>query len=134
MDILVLGGSFGGMTAAYELRRQLQPGDARIVVIAKDPRFTFIPSLPWVAMGWRKMDAISFELDRPLARKEIEFVAATVEKIDPDRRTVSAGGHEYGYERLVIATHGNDGMNVKRGSLAMTTTRASPGCSCRRSS
>ncbi|HZJ25978.1 MAG TPA: FAD-dependent oxidoreductase [Acidimicrobiia bacterium] len=104
MDILVLGGSFGGMTAAYELRRQLQPGDARIVVIAKDPRFTFIPSLPWVAMGWRKMDAISFELDRPLARKEIEFVAATVEKIDPDRRTVSAGGHEYGYDRLVIAT------------------------------
>src|SRR5680860_1590930 len=104
MDILVLGGSFGGMTAAYELRRQLQPGDARIVVIAKDPRFTFIPSLPWVAMGWRKMDAISFELDKPLARKEIEFVAATVEKIDPDRRTVSAGGHEYGYDRLVIAT------------------------------
>ena len=41
-NIVIIGGSFGGLTAAYRLRRHLKPDQARITLIAKDPRFVFI--------------------------------------------------------------------------------------------
>lgn len=43
INIVIVGGSFGGLTAAYQLRRHLRPDQARITLIAKDPRFVFIP-------------------------------------------------------------------------------------------
>ena len=51
MKILILGASFGGMTKVFELRKRLSPAQAEIRVLTKDPRFTFIPSLPWVALA-----------------------------------------------------------------------------------
>jgi len=81
-NIVIIGGSFGGLTAAYHLRRHLKPDQARITLIAKDPRFVFIPSLPWVAMGQRSIDDISFALAPALARKRIDFVCQPVQRID----------------------------------------------------
>jgi sulfide:quinone oxidoreductase len=41
----IVGGSFGGLNAAYQLRRRL--GDrTEITLISADADFTFIPSLP----------------------------------------------------------------------------------------
>jgi sulfide:quinone oxidoreductase len=51
--IAVLGGSFAGLAAAFKLKRDLGER-AQITVIARDPRFVFIPSLIWVVPGWRK--------------------------------------------------------------------------------
>ncbi len=48
--IVIVGGSFGGINAAYEFSRQL-PRDAEITVISQDAAFTFMPSLLWVTMG-----------------------------------------------------------------------------------
>ncbi|MCL5077128.1 MAG: NAD(P)-binding protein, partial [Actinobacteria bacterium] len=62
IQILIVGGSFGGLTAAYELRRHLDPDRAEITLISKDERFTFVPSLTWVAIGSRKLSEISFDL------------------------------------------------------------------------
>src|SRR5438270_2648593 len=59
--IVVVGGSFGGVNAAYELRRRL-PRDAEITVISRDADFTFIPSLPWVIMGWRDPSRLQVRL------------------------------------------------------------------------
>lgn len=87
--IVIIGGSFGGLTAAYRLRRHLTPDQARITLIAKDPRFVFIPSLPWVAMGQRSIDDISFALAPALARKHIDFVCQSVQRIDAGAKTVS---------------------------------------------
>jgi sulfide:quinone oxidoreductase len=47
-NIVITGGSFGVLTTAYELCRHLRPEQARITLIAKDPRFVFVP---WVADG-----------------------------------------------------------------------------------
>jgi sulfide:quinone oxidoreductase len=44
--IVIVGGSFGGLTTAYELRRHLGPERAEITVVAKDERFCFVPSFP----------------------------------------------------------------------------------------
>src|SRR5665811_2476721 len=59
--IVIIGGSFGGVNTAYRLRRELGEG-AKITVISAEPHFTFIPSLPWVTMGWREPDRLRVPL------------------------------------------------------------------------
>jgi sulfide:quinone oxidoreductase len=104
MRVVIVGGSFGGLTAAYELRKLLTPDQCEITVISKDPQFVFIPSLPWVAIGSRTLDQISFPLGPALARRDIDFIHAAVEGIDPLRQIVETrtGGHQYDY--VIIAT------------------------------
>lgn len=104
MRVVIVGGSFGGLTTAYELRRRLARSKCQITLIAKDRRFVFIPSLTWVAMGSKTIAQISFELERPLARKGIDFVYATVSRVDPQAQKVITDGEEYPYDYLVIAT------------------------------
>jgi sulfide:quinone oxidoreductase len=104
MKILVIGGSFGGVTAAYHLRRRLPRRECEITVISKERRFIFIPSLPWVAMGSKTVADISFDLERPLERKEIGFVETAVARIDPDQRKVHTETEVYDYDILLIAT------------------------------
>lgn len=104
MKIVIIGGSFGGLTTAYELRKRLSGRQCDIVLIAKDPWFTFIPSLPWVTMGTRRLEQIRFDLERPLERKGVEFVHASVKRIDPESRQVFTDDETWSYDYLVIAT------------------------------
>ncbi|WP_133513237.1 NAD(P)/FAD-dependent oxidoreductase [Candidatus Thiosymbion oneisti] len=104
MKIVILGGSFGGLTTAYELRKRLSVRECDIVLISKEPQFTFIPSLPWVATGSRSLEQIRFELAGPLERKGIEFVQATASHIDRESRQVFTDRETYSYDWLVIAT------------------------------
>ncbi len=102
--IVVLGGSFGGLTAAHELRRLLPREQREITLISRDRSFVFIPSLPWVAMGHQTMDDISFDLDSSLSSKGIEFVPGEATAVDTQARTVAVGGKEIEYDFLVVAT------------------------------
>lgn len=60
MKILVIGGSFGRLTTAYDLRRLLPRRERDITVISKKRHFIFIPSPPWVAMGQKSLADIYF--------------------------------------------------------------------------
>ncbi len=104
MHILIIGGSFGGLNVAYDLRRLLPHKNHKITVIAKEPRFIFIPSLPWVTMGSKTIDDISFELERPLKSKRIDFIAAAVDRIDPEKKQVQTSTETIDYDYLVVAT------------------------------
>jgi sulfide:quinone oxidoreductase len=104
MRIVIIGGSFGGLTAAYELRKHLDKEKCEITLLSKEPDFVFIPSLPWVTMGSRSLDQISFGLAGPLERRGINFVHTTVEGIDPNEQKVFTDGESYSYNYLVIAT------------------------------
>ena len=42
--IVVLGGNFGGMTSAFELKRKLKD-KAKIVALSRQKDFVYIPSL-----------------------------------------------------------------------------------------
>ncbi len=68
--IVVLGGSFGGLTAAFELKRLLGK-NADVTVVSGDDRFVFLPSLPWLIMGWRKPEDISLKVSDILKPKGI---------------------------------------------------------------
>jgi sulfide:quinone oxidoreductase len=102
--IVIVGGSFGGVNAAYQLRRKLGER-VDLTLISADPDFTFIPSLPWVMMGWRRPEALKVPLARPLASKGVRFVHDRATTIDPSAQSVTtAGGGSFGYDHLVLAT------------------------------
>ncbi len=103
-EIVVLGAGLGGTIMAYELLPQLQKGD-HLTVISEGDRFYFVPSNPWVAIGWRKPDDIMVPLDRPMARKHITLRPEGAARVNPDRRCVTLrDGTDVPYDYLVIAT------------------------------
>jgi sulfide:quinone oxidoreductase len=102
--VVVLGSSFGGLTAALELKRLLG-GKADVTVVSDDERFVFLPSLPWLIMGWRKPEDISIKVSDILMRKGIGFVHDAARQIDADTsRVITAKGKEIPYDHLVIST------------------------------
>jgi sulfide:quinone oxidoreductase len=90
--VIVLGGGVGGLVAANRLRGSL-PSKHRVVLVDREPRHLFQPSLLWVAVGDREPERIQRPLDR-LRRKRIDVVTAGVSEIDPTTRTVRAGGDD----------------------------------------
>ena len=102
--VVIVGGSFGGLSAAYELRRHLGPERVALTLISKDRRFTFVPSLTWVATGTRTVPQISLDLAGPLAARRVVFAHETVVGIDVDRKVVATERAEHSYDFLVIAT------------------------------
>jgi sulfide:quinone oxidoreductase len=101
--IVILGGSFGGLTAAFEVKRLLGK-EAEVTVISDDDRFVFLPSLPWLIMGWRKPEDITIKVSGILKPKGIEFINEAAKQIDPESRRVLTATKEADYDFLVIAT------------------------------
>lgn len=102
--ILILGAGTGGMPAAYEMREALGK-EHEIIVINASEHFQFVPSNPWLGVGWRKRSDITFPIRPYLERKNIGFIPQTVSAIDPGKNTVElASGEKLVYDYLIIAT------------------------------
>ncbi len=102
--IVVLGAGTGGMPAAYEFRDALGK-EHEITVINERDYFQFVPSNPWLAVGWRTRSDITFDIATYLSRKNIKFIASRCEKIDPASNQLTlAGGQVVQYDYLLIAT------------------------------
>ncbi|MBH2018732.1 NAD(P)/FAD-dependent oxidoreductase [Polaromonas sp.] len=102
--IIILGAGTGGMPAAYELRKRLGAQHQITVVNAVD-YFQFVPSNPWVAVGWRQREAITFPIRPHLEKKGIGFVAQPVQRIDAERNALELNdGSRLAYDYLVITT------------------------------
>ena len=102
--IVILGAGIGGMPAAYELRALLD-STHRITVVNSVDYFQFVPSNPWLAVGWREREAITFPLRPHLEKKGIEFVAQPVQRIDAEGNALElADGNRLSYNYLVITT------------------------------
>ncbi|MGD9585999.1 MAG: NAD(P)/FAD-dependent oxidoreductase [Brachymonas sp.] len=102
--IVIMGAGLGGLPAAYELRSAL-PEEHRVTVVSAVDYFQFVPSNPWIAVGWRKRDDIVLALEPLLARKHIGFIASAVRAIDAPSSTLTLdNGQTLSYDYLVIAT------------------------------
>jgi len=103
-EVVVLGAGLGGTIMAYELQAALRPGD-RLTVIGQDRRYHFVPSNPWVAIGWRKREEVEIDLKPVMARKGIEFIAQGARRVHPEERRIELNdGGSVTYDYLVIAT------------------------------
>jgi sulfide:quinone oxidoreductase len=102
--IVVVGAGTGGVPAAYELRHALGAAH-RITLVNASPRFQFVPSNPWIAVGWREPEDTSLELDPYLSKHDIWFVAKPVVRIAAAEKAIElADGTRLGYDFLVLAT------------------------------
>ena len=99
--IVILGAGIGGIVAARRLRRLLGPAH-RIVLVEREARHLFQPSLLWLMIGQRTPAGISRALSA-LARQGIEVMQGEIERIDPAQRSVQVAGKSLTGDYLVIA-------------------------------
>lgn len=102
--VVVIGASTGGLPAAYDMRAVLGKGHD-ITVISNTDTFSFVPSNPWIAVGWRTRKDTTFPLEPYLAKKNIKLIAQAATEIKPDdNQVVVADGTVVDYDYLIIAT------------------------------
>jgi sulfide:quinone oxidoreductase len=102
--IVVVGAGTGGVPAAYELKAALGR-DHEVTLINASSRFQFVPSNPWVAVGWREPGDVSCELAPYLTRRGIRFIPQAVASIAPADKTIElADGTKMPYDFLVLTT------------------------------
>ncbi|WP_427160288.1 NAD(P)/FAD-dependent oxidoreductase [Aliinostoc sp. HNIBRCY26] len=101
--IVIIGAGLGGLPTAYELRHIL-PKQHQVTVISETPNFTFIPSLPWVAMGLSSLDSIQVSLETRLRHRGINWIQGRVDHLNPQDQKISLGEQSIAYDYLIIAT------------------------------
>jgi sulfide:quinone oxidoreductase len=102
--VVVVGAGTGGVPAAYELRHALGAAH-RITLVNASPRFQFVPSNPWVAVGWRAPKDVSLELAPLLDKHGVWFVPQPVSRIAAaDKALELADGTRIAYDFLVLTT------------------------------
>jgi sulfide:quinone oxidoreductase len=100
-EVLVLGGGFGGLAAAHELRAALPAAD-RITVVDRGDRFFMGFAKLWDLGGVRPLADGSAPLAR-LRGHGIEFVRAEIERIDPAARVVDTSAGSFQSDAILVA-------------------------------
>lgn len=103
-DIVVLGAGLGGTIMAYDLQAHKRPED-RLTLIGQEPRYHFVPSNPWVAVGWRQRSEIELDLKTVMAKKGITFLQQGAKRLHAEENRIELNdGSSISYDYLVLAT------------------------------
>jgi sulfide:quinone oxidoreductase len=103
-EIVIMGAGLGGTIMAYEMKDHMRPED-RLTVVTKDPVYHFVPSNPWVPVGWRTRESIEVDLAPTFAKRGINFKPVPVAKMDPEANSLELeDGTKISYDYLIIAT------------------------------
>ncbi len=123
--VLILGGGFGGYTAATDLCRMIEDrDDVGVLVIAKDNFFTFWPMVPGIVSSDIDARNVAQPLRRALILAGASFRRATVKGLDTERKVVHADSDlEFPYDQLIISLGGQPNFfgipGVEEHSLTM---------------
>jgi sulfide:quinone oxidoreductase len=102
--VVILGAGLGGVIMAYEMKAKLRRED-RLTVVNLGSTYSFVPSNPWVAVGWRQPKDITVDLAPILKSRGIELRPEGAERVEPALNQVRFnGGDVVDYDYLVIAT------------------------------
>ncbi len=119
--VVVVGGGFGGATAAHYLR--LWGGNVDVTLVDRNPGFISCPISNLVVGGFRQLSDITRGYDG-LKAAGVRVVQGEVVAIDASARTVRlAGGQVLAYDRLVVSP-GVDFIGDAIGGLATPAAQA----------
>lgn len=105
--VLVVGGGFGGYSAAKKLMASVEDrDDVGVLVIAKENFFTFWPMVPSIVSSDIDSSNVAQPLRRALVFAGASFRRAALESIDTENKTVTASGKEFPYDELVLSLGG----------------------------
>ncbi|WP_438277033.1 NAD(P)/FAD-dependent oxidoreductase [Nitrobacter sp.] len=102
--IVVLGAGLGGTIMAYEMKTKLRRDD-RLTVVNLGSTYSFVPSNPWVAVGWRQPADIEVDLAPVLKQRGIELRPEGAKRVEPAENRIQLNdGTSITYDYLIIAT------------------------------
>ncbi|MBT9613904.1 MAG: FAD-dependent oxidoreductase [Burkholderiales bacterium] len=102
--VVIAGAGIAGIPAAYALKNRLGPND-QVTVVSDRDYFNFVPSNPWIAMGWRNRSDIAFPIAPYLEARGINFVATGLAQVHAATNRVELlDGSWQHYDYLVLAT------------------------------
>lgn len=99
--IVVIGGGFGGATAAKYLKR-FDPA-LQVTLIEPNAEFIMCPMSNRVIHGGLSLRDISRPYERFVNRHGIQWLRASADEIDPQRREVRVGARRVPYDRLIVS-------------------------------
>ena len=100
--MLILGGGFGGLSAANEIRNNLTSSQIKITVVDKKDWFMVGFVKLWIIKGTRTFEN-SIGLLNKLTKKEINFLKEEVLKIDLQNKNIKTTTKILSYDFLIIA-------------------------------
>ncbi|MBN9149641.1 MULTISPECIES: NAD(P)/FAD-dependent oxidoreductase [unclassified Nitrobacter] len=102
--IVILGAGLGGTIMAYEMKTKLRRDD-RLTVVNLGSTYSFVPSNPWVAVGWRQPAEIEVDLAPVLKQRGIELRPEGAKRVEPAENRIQLNdGTSIYYDYLIIAT------------------------------
>ncbi|MEL6150692.1 MAG: FAD-dependent oxidoreductase [Chloroflexota bacterium] len=102
-QIVIVGASFAGYTAALELYEKL--GNRHdITVIDRKTHFLFMPSLIWYPFGLREEEDISYDVRPAFEQRGINFIQTEATRFDLENKRVETLDGDVAYDFLVVAT------------------------------
>jgi sulfide:quinone oxidoreductase len=100
--VLILGGGWGGLTAAHHVRGLLSD-EHRVVVVERNDSFALCVSYMWLMTGERGgLEQVQRPMES-LARPGIEWVHAQATHLDPDGLTIETDAGPLRADYVVIA-------------------------------
>lgn len=102
-EILVIGGGYGGATAAKYLRL-FSNNTAKVTLIEPNASFVSCPLSNLVIGGSRKLAELTSPYDNLSKRHGIKIIQDSVASIDPDKKTVKlASGKTLPYDKVIVS-------------------------------
>jgi sulfide:quinone oxidoreductase len=100
--VVILGGGFGGLAAANELRNSLSTSEVKITVIDKKDWFMVGFAKLWIITGTRTFENSIGSLNE-LSKKEINFIKDEILTIDLQNKNVKTKLQNISYDYLIIS-------------------------------
>lgn len=100
--VVILGGGFGGLSSANELRNSLSSSQVKITVIDKKDWFMVGFAKLWIMNGTRTFENSIGSLNE-LSKKEINFIKEEVLSIDFQNKNVKTTSQTISFDFLIIS-------------------------------
>jgi len=100
--VVILGGGFGGLSAANELRNTLPPSQVKITVIDKKDWFMVGFAKLWIINGTRTFENSIGSLSE-LSKKEIGFIKDEILSINLKNKNVQTKSQTISFDFLIIS-------------------------------
>src|SRR5579875_1894870 len=100
--VVVLGGGFGGLEAAFYLRYKLGTR-VNLTLISEREHFLFKPNTIYIPFG-EEPERLKVPLGPAARRKDIALVVSRASGVEPETRTVHLADRDLNYDHLVVAT------------------------------
>jgi sulfide:quinone oxidoreductase len=100
---LVLGGGFGGLESAIQLRRR----GFEVTLVSNRPHLFVYPTSIWIVTGEKRLEEVTLDLADLARRHGFAFRHGTVESIDAAGRSAVVDGARLSADHLVVAMGGD---------------------------